>query len=150
MKAAVPACLSVSHRINRPIVKWYNSPIKSIADKVMKRCYWYQKKNSLAAICKKLLATAISLLQSAGSFWQLPFLCCNLQEVFGSCHFFAAICRKLLAVAKTLPQSAGSFWQLPKRCRILQGAFDSCQNVAAICRKLLTFVKTLPHFAGSF
>ena len=92
----------------------------------------------VAAICRKLLATANSLPQFAGSFWQLPILCRNLQEAFGSCQFFAAICRKLLATANSLPQFAGSFWQLPIRCRNLQEAFGNCQFVAAICRKLLT------------
>ena len=114
------------------------SIVQNIADKVTEPCWGIKNCQFVAAICRKLLATANSLPQFAGSFWQLPIRCRNLQEAFGSCQFVAAICRKLLATANSLPQFAGSFWQLPIRCRNLQEAFDTCQNVAAICRKLLT------------
>jgi hypothetical protein len=79
----------------------------------------------VAAICRKLLTLVKSLLQSAATFWQLPFPCRNLQRPFGSCHFLAAICSDLLAVAISLPQFAATFWQLPFLCRNLQQVFGS-------------------------
>ena len=84
------------------------SMVQNIADKVTEPCWDIKNCQFFAAICRKLLATANSLPQFAGNFWQLPILCRNLQEAFGSCQFFAAICMKVLTVSDAVDAISGA------------------------------------------
>ena len=91
------------------------SIVQNIADKVTEPCWGIKNCQFVAAICRKLLATANSLPQFAGSFWQLPIRCRNLQEAFDTCQNVAAICRKLLTASDAV-SAISDAWDTPSEC----------------------------------